>query len=81
MKKLILLLPLLLTFSFASIAQKKDKIKGDKNVTTVTNNIDKGFTAIEISDDLKVNLTKSVANSYILTTKKNLQAIVKFTVS
>ena len=80
MKKYTLLL-ILSIFSIVTFAQKKEKIKGDKNVTTVTNGFEEEFNAIEISDNLKVNLTKSLQSSYTLTTDKNLQEVVQFTVN
>ena len=80
MKKYTLLL-LLSIFSIVSFAQKKEKIKGNKNVTTVTNGFEEGFTAIEISDNLKVSLTRSLLNSYTLTTDENLQEVIKLSVN
>ena len=80
MKKYTLLL-LLSIFSIVTFAQKKEKIKGDRNVTTVTNGFDKGFTAIEVFDNLKVTLTKSLQNSYTLTTDKNLHDVIQLTVN
>lgn len=80
MKKITLLL-LLSIFSIVTFAQKKEKIKGDKNVTTVTNGFEAGFTAIEISDNLKVTLTKSLQNSYTLSTDENLHDVIEFTVN
>lgn len=79
MKKLLLFL-LLSIFSLSFFAQKKEKIKGDKNVTTVMKNIEMDFNAIEISDEFKVKLIKSIENSYTLTTDKNLQDVIQFTV-
>ena len=80
MKKYTLLL-LLLIISTTTFAQKKEKIKGDKNVTTVTNGFDKGFTTIEVFDNLKVTLTKSLQNSYTLTTDENLHDVIQFTIN
>ena len=80
MKKYTLLL-LLSIFSIVTFAQKKEKIKGDKNVTTVTNGFDRVFTAIEVSDNLKVTLTKSLQNSYTLSTDKNLHDVIQLTVN
>lgn len=80
MKKYTLLL-LLSIFSIVTFAQKKEKIKGDKNVTTITNSFEKRFTAIEISDNLKVTLTKSLQNSYTLTTDKNLHNVIQFAIN
>ena len=80
MKKYTILL-LLSIFSIVTFAQKKEKIKGDRNVTTVTNGFDKGFTAIEVFDNLKVTLTKSLQNSYTLTTDENLHDVIQFTIN
>ena len=80
MKKITLLL-LLSIFSIVTFAQKKEKIKGDKNVTTVTNGFETGFSAIEISDNLKVTLTRSLQYSYTLTTDENLHDVIEFTVN
>lgn len=79
MKKLILLFALTI-FSFTSFAQKKPKIKGDKNVITTTNNISREFNAIEIDDALDVTLIQDNQNSYTLRADSNLQDIVQFRV-
>lgn len=79
MKKYTLLV-LLLIISTTTFAQKKDKIKGDKNVTTVTNGFEKEFDAIEIADNLKVTLKRSLQNSYTLTADQNLHNIIQFTI-
>ena len=70
MKKITLIL-LLSIVSMASFSQKKEKIKGDKNVATLSKSFDKAFTAVEISDDLKVKLTNSLINGYTLTADNN----------
>lgn len=80
MKKVSLLL-LTLVFSLNFFAQKKIKIKGDKNLTTVTNKIDNGFNQVEIDDALEVTINQGEENSYSLTTDNNLQDIIQFTVS
>jgi hypothetical protein len=80
MRKFTLLL-LLSIFSIVTFAQKKEKIKGNKNVTTVTNGFERAFTAFEISDNLKVTLTRSLQNSYTLTTDENLHDVIEFTVN
>ena len=67
MKNIILILVLSI-FSLNSFAQKKPKIKGDKNVVTTTNNILKGFNTIEVDDALEVTLSQSNQNNYTLTT-------------
>lgn len=80
MKKITLVL-LLSIISMASFSQKKEKIKGDKNVTTVNKGFEKGFTAIEIADNLNVKLTNSLLNGYTLTADSNLHDVIMFTVS
>lgn len=59
-----------------SVAQKKEKIKGDKDVISVTNSLDKEFSILEISNNLKVTLAQSNKNNYVLTTDKNLAEVV-----
>jgi len=59
-----------------SVAQKLEKIKGDKEVISVTNSIDKEFSILEISNNLKVTLAQSNKNNYVLTTDKNLAEVV-----
>lgn len=80
MRNIILVLVLTI-FSFNSFAQKKPKIQGDKDVVTTTNSLLKGFNAVEIDDALKVTLNQSSENKYTLTTDKNLQDIIKFSVN
>ena len=79
MKKLTFLL-MLSFISIVSFAQKKPKIKGDKNVMTIANNITKEFNAIEIADELKVTLVPGLLNNYTLTSDKNLQGVIEFKV-
>ena len=80
MKKITLLL-LLSIISMASFSQKKEKIKGDKNVITVNKGFENGFSAIEIAENLKVKLTNSLINGYTLTADSNLHDDIMFTVS
>ena len=80
MRKIVLLITITLVSLNMTYAQKKEKIKGDKNVTTVTNTFDKGFNAIEIDDALKVIMSQGNENKYALTTDENLQKVIKFTV-
>lgn len=61
---------LLLTFSCK--AQKKDKIKGDREVISISEDIKDNFENIEISDNISVNLQKGLRTSYILTADRNL---------
>ena len=79
--KRVVTLIILILFSTLVFAQKKQKIKGDKEVVTTTITMEKGFNAIEIDDALEVNLTQGASNSYVLTTDKNLQNVIKFSVN
>lgn len=79
--KNVLTLLMILALNIASYAQKKPKIKGDKNVVTTTNTISQGFNAIEIDDALEISMVQGQSNSYLLTTDQNLQDIVQFKVS
>ena len=72
---------ILVVFTLTVSAQKKPKIKGDKDVLTTTHLIEKGFNAIEIDDALEVTLRQGYTNNYTLTTDKNLQDIVRFSVN
>ena len=79
MKKIVLAV-LALSMTTLSFAQKKPKIKGDKDVVTTINTISSGFNMIHIDDALEVSMTQSTKNAYTITTDKNLQDIVQFTV-
>lgn len=79
MKKWIISTLIALTVT-SVIAQKKPKIKGDKNVITTSNVFENGFNAVEIDDDLEVILRQEEQNNYSLTADKNLHDIIKFTV-
>ena len=79
MKRISILLALLVICS-TSFSQKKPKIKGDKDVTTTTERILKKFNAIEVDDELEVSLKQGDENSYSLTTDRNLQEIIQFSV-
>ena len=43
--------------------------------------IEKEFNAIEVDDALEVTLSQSNQNSYVLTTDKNLQDVIRFTIN
>lgn len=61
-----------------SYAQKKPKIKGNKDVTQVIGDIPEDFNALEIDDGLKVNISQGVENSYSLNIDSNLAQIIQF---
>lgn len=79
MKKIVLAV-LALSMTTLSFAQKKPKIKGDKDVVTTINTLSNGFNILHIDDALEVSMTQSTKNAYTLTTDKNLQDIVQFNV-
>jgi len=79
MKKFIFLS--IFTFStLLSFGQKKEKIKGDRDVISVSEIIVNSFNTVEVDDNLEVNIKQGSRNSYILTTDKNLVSSVRFTV-
>lgn len=79
MKKILLTLFLVGCFT-NSYAQKKAKIKGDKNVVERTYTLD-GFDTVEIYDNLEITFTAgNLSNNYFLRTDANLQDVVKFEV-
>lgn len=72
---------LLLLFTCSCISsQETGKIKGDREVISVTRSLDQNFEALEISGNISVNLSLGTANSYTLTTDQNLQDIVQFVI-
>lgn len=79
MKKLVLAV-LALSITSLSFAQKRPKIKGDKDVVTTINALSGGFNIVHIDDALEVSMTQSTKNAYTLTTDKNLHDIIEFTV-
>ncbi|CAM1333783.1 GIN domain-containing protein [Tenacibaculum aestuariivivum] len=74
------LLVVVLIFNLTCFSQKKEKIKGDKNVTTITKTISKGFNAVEVDDALELTIKQGGKNSYTITADNNLQDIIRFTV-
>lgn len=75
MKKQLILI-MALCFGVAVVAQKKGKIKGDKVVTDVFSSLE-DFNAIEIGDNLEVNITQTAENGYHLKADENLVNVVK----
>lgn len=77
MKKLILLFVL---FSTCAIhAQRKPKIKGNRNVIEISEALP-AFNAIELNDDLDIFLQKANTEGYQLTADDNLVDVLKFRV-
>lgn len=63
------------------VAQKKAKIKGNKDVVEKAYTLS-GFDAIEVYDDIEVTFTAgNLTNNYLLKADSNLQDVVKFEVT
>ena len=60
-------------FIFTSCgAQKKEKIAGNKEVKTLTKDIDADFLNLEIDDDIEVTVKQGRTTNYVLTADENL---------
>ena len=77
MKKIIILLMALSLCTF-TYAQKKPKVKGNKEVIQVSRVIPEEFSALEIDDGLKVSLSQGVENGYTLNVDSNLVDVLQF---
>ncbi len=77
MKKIVIVLSVLLCISVS--AQKKVKIKGDKDVTEIYRGL-VPFNQIEVSDGLEVNIMQATTEGYNLTTDFNLIEVIKLEV-
>jgi len=77
MKNIVVILSLLLFFQ--AFAQRKPKIKGNKSVVEVNESLP-AFNAIELNDDLDINLQKANQEGYTLTLDDNLIEVLKFRV-
>lgn len=79
MKKQIILLSIALMTLTVS-AQKKQKIKGNKEVTLLVKDIPHNFNAVEINDDLEININQGISNGYRLNADSNLHTVIQFVV-
>ncbi|CAM4367298.1 GIN domain-containing protein [Gillisia limnaea] len=70
---------LLFTFSLM-FSQKTQKIKGDREVLSVTQSLNQNFKALEITDNISVRITPGKVNSYSLTADQNLHDLVAFVI-
>ncbi|MET6989057.1 GIN domain-containing protein [Sediminicola arcticus] len=77
MKKLVILL--LLLSHVGLVAQRKPKIKGNRSVTEVKEELS-GFNAIELKDDLEIELVKAPIEGYKVVADDNLLDVLKFKV-
>lgn len=78
MRKCVVVL-LISMFSLNMFAQRKPKIKGNKNVIEIKENLEP-FSTIELLDDLDVVLEKSSQEGYALELDDNLVDVLKFNV-
>ncbi len=72
MKTIFYFLVFLVICPLAIQAQKKEKVKGDKEVITTSGEIIGEFDKLEVSDNLYVEIQSAGRNSYVLTTDQNL---------
>lgn len=79
MRNLIILI-ILLSVNAITLAQKKPKIKGNRVVSEIYKDIYESFNALEIDDELEVNLIQGSTNRYRLKTDENLFDIIQFSV-
>lgn len=77
MKKIVLAV-LILTHCIVH-AQRKPKIKGNRSVIEVIQDLP-DFNAVELNDDLAITLSKSVTPGYVINADDNLIDILKFEV-
>ena len=77
MKKIVFILSLLVCSQ--AFAQRKPKIKGNKSVVDVTESLP-AFNAIELNDDLDIDLVQANQEGYTLTIDDNLIDVLKFKV-
>ncbi|MDB4293335.1 DUF2807 domain-containing protein [Maribacter sp.] len=77
MKKVTLLVALLCCFH--AFSQRKPKIKGNKNVVEVQEDLP-AFNAIDLKDDLKIELRKGRQDGVFITADDNLIDVLKFEV-
>lgn len=76
----IIVVTLVLFLGFQSFAQRKPKIKGNRNVVVVTENLPV-FREISLSDDIEVMIEKAAVESVTLEADDNLIDVLKFNVS
>lgn len=75
-----LLIILTLSCTTTSVSQSKEKIKGDRNVTSKETRID-AFNRIIVGEDFKIDLIEGVQSSVFIETDENLHEIIEFTVA
>jgi len=70
------LLLIVLLFSISAIAQKKDKVKGDKNVTSEERTFDY-FSKIEVNDKIKLSLKQDNSVRLAIEADENLHDVIE----
>jgi hypothetical protein len=80
MLKNALLIILTLSCITTSVSQNKEKIKGDRNVTSKETKIN-AFNRIIVGEDFKIDLIEGVQASVFVETDENLHEIIEFTVA
>lgn len=78
--KRVVVLALMLFLGVYTYSQRQPKIKGNKNVVEVREDLP-AFNAIQLNDDLKIVLQKSSNEGYALEADDNLIDVLKFKVS
>ncbi len=78
-KKFVFLLVVLAGMSVN--AQKKPKIEGNKEVSLLIKEIAADFNAVEVNDDLEINLQQGSNNRFRLNADSNLHTVVQFIVT
>lgn len=68
------------TSLLTSCGSSQEKIKGDKDVISVSEDLPYGINTIEVSNDIEVRIVKAKSDDYILTTDRNLVSVVDFDV-
>lgn len=71
---------IIIFFTLSITAQKKQKIKGNKEVSLLLNEIPYSFNAVEINDNLEINLIQGSSSGYSLNADSNLHAVIQFVV-
>ncbi|WP_055448343.1 GIN domain-containing protein [Lacinutrix mariniflava] len=79
MKIKIQLLIITCLITFSGFSQSTEKIKGSRNVTTQTTEIDQ-FNRLVISDDFKINIKQGELPSVQINTDDNLHEVIEFNV-
>ncbi len=72
MKTLVTGLIILAILPLNLMAQQNEKIKGNKEVSSISEDIKESFTGVEISDNIEVEIANASSNSYVLTADENL---------